>query len=92
MFISIFTITLLFSIVCNFVTNGGKLLKRNYLSMNAVVRDTVGHWQWAYHKNRTIECALARLRIGYVGVRHHLKRFGMVSTDCCLCGAVERDY
>ena len=30
-----------------------------------------------------------RLRIGHVGVRHHLKRFGMVSTDCCSCGAVE---
>ena len=24
-----------------------------------------------------------------VGVRHHLNRFGMVSTDCCSCGAVE---
>ena len=55
----------------------------------SVVRDTVGHWQWAYRNSRVIECALAMLRIVHAGVKHHLNRFGMANTDCCSCGAVE---
>ena len=52
------------------VTERGKRL--------SAVRDTVGHWQWAYHNSRVIECALTRIRIGHAGVnKHHLKRFGM---------------
>ena len=38
---------------------------------------------WQQHKNRTIECAAARLRIGHAGVNKHLFRFNMKEHEIC---------
>ena len=55
----------------------------------ALVRDRVGYWQWSNHKLRVVECSLAKLRIGHVGLREHLHRFKLVNSDLCNCGEVE---
>ncbi|KAF2353534.1 Integrase catalytic core [Trinorchestia longiramus] len=45
------------------------------------IRDTSGIWSWASHRNRRVETALARLRVGHTGFRSHLFRFNQT----CLC-------
>jgi len=58
----------------------------------AEVRGKIGSWPWAAHKWRRIESAMARLRIGHVGLNQHLFRFNMAATDLCLCGETETVY
>lgn len=53
------------------------------------IKDTLCGWTWASHKNRAIETALARMRIGHVGVAQHLHRFQLADTPLCGCGAME---
>ena len=53
------------------------------------IKSELGDWPWACHKSRSLERAMARLRLGHAGVRAHLSRFGMGDTDLCVCGAVE---
>lgn len=54
-----------------------------------LVRDVLGYWPWTSYRNRSIETALARLRIGHVGLNKHLCRFNLSSTNLCSCGCVE---
>jgi len=51
------------------------------------VRSEVGLWPWAANKDRIIETALARLRLGHAGVNAHLARFHLLDSPHCSCGA-----
>ena len=62
-------------------TNKGKALCN--------IKNKIEYWPWTSHKNRLVESALARLRIGHVGLNKHLFRFNLSSTDQCLCGNTE---
>ena len=53
------------------------------------IKTRIEHWPWAYISNRRLETALARLRVGHVGVRQHLFRFQLSDTPNCECGEVE---
>ena len=45
--------------------------------------DTIRSTPWLRLKSRRMESIVARLRIGHVGVRSHLKRFNMSETGEC---------
>ena len=62
-------------------TNKGKHLK--------LIKENISFWPWASHSVRTIETALAKLRIGHVGLNSHIARFEMRDSDLCSCGSVE---
>ena len=47
------------------------------------IKRNLEKWPWASLANRKAEVALARLRIGHVGLNHHLKRFNMTDSDLC---------
>ena len=53
------------------------------------IKDSVAHWPWALHKNRTTETVFAKLRIGHANFSHHLFRFGLTNSDSCTCGLPE---
>ena len=53
------------------------------------IKKTIEDWPWSYQKERTVETALAKLRIGHVGLKKHLNRFHMSESDECECGSVE---
>jgi len=55
----------------------------------AIIRSSLGYWPWTEHLNRRLETAMARLRLGHVGLNKHLFRFNMVPSDQCVCGEVE---
>lgn len=55
----------------------------------ALIRDRVGCWSWSNHPNRSAECALAKLRIGHVGLSEHLCRFDTKNSNLCTCEVVE---
>ena len=61
-------------------TNKGKALYK--------VKNKLEYWPWTSHKNRLVESALARLRIGHVGLNQHLFRFKLSPTEHCLCGSI----
>ncbi|KAF2352643.1 Ribonuclease H domain [Trinorchestia longiramus] len=42
------------------------------------IQDNTGQWPWSAHKTRSIETALAHLRVGHTGLRSHLYRFSIV--------------
>ena len=46
-------------------------------------KSTIQKWPWATVRNRRVETALSRLRIGHVGLNSHLYRFGMSETLLC---------
>ena len=43
-------------------------------------------WKWASHESRSVEAALAKLRIGHVGIKAHQYRTKSADTDLCSCG------
>ena len=47
------------------------------------IKTKIQKWPWANVKNRRVETALSRLRIGHVGLNNHLNRFGMSETNQC---------
>ena len=47
------------------------------------IKNKIETWPWASVKNRRIETALSRLRIGHVGLNNHLNRFEMSETNQC---------
>jgi ribonuclease HI len=54
-----------------------------------IKKDTTA-WPWAsFPRNRPLETALARLRIGHSGLRGHLFRFGLHWSPLCDCGLPE---
>ena len=53
------------------------------------VKKQLSYWGWSSHKERPVETALAKLRIGHVGVRKHLCRFKLFDTERCDCGEVD---
>ncbi|KAF2348846.1 Ribonuclease H domain [Trinorchestia longiramus] len=53
------------------------------------IRDTSGSWPWASHRNRRVETALTRLRVGHTGFRSHLFRVNQTNDLNCPCGRVE---
>jgi len=53
------------------------------------IKNNTDHWPWALHALRVVETSLARLRIGHVGLHHHLFRFNMSDSQFCECGEVE---
>jgi len=54
-----------------------------------LIRESLAHWPWSEQSNRRIETAMARLRIGHVGLNEHLFRFNMSTTELCVCGEIE---
>jgi len=53
------------------------------------VKDTIAHWPWSTNKSRVLETALARLRVGHVGLAQHKFRFRLTDTPLCMCGEIE---
>jgi hypothetical protein len=53
------------------------------------IRDKVGYWPWASFKERIMETAFAKFRLGHIGVRKHLYRFNLTNTALCSCGRDE---
>ena len=54
-----------------------------------LLKDDPAFWEWTSHPMRSFETALAKFRIGHVGLNSHLHRFNIVGTDLCNCGEVE---
>ena len=53
------------------------------------IKSRVGNWPWATIKDRNIDSAMSRLRIGHMGLSQYLFRFHMAKTPLCECGYVE---
>jgi hypothetical protein len=53
------------------------------------IKQHVKHWPWSCHKMRVVETAMAKLRLGHVGLNQHLYRFNMSDTQMCQCGQIE---
>jgi ribonuclease HI len=53
------------------------------------VKSELGYWPWSSNKCRIAETALAKLRIGHVGLNRYLNRFKLIDTDLCACGEIE---
>lgn len=53
------------------------------------IKNKLEFWPWSCHRNRRIEVALCRLRIGHAGLRQHLFRFKLSETNLCECGEPE---
>lgn len=53
------------------------------------IKKHVAFWEWTSLKERQLESALAKLRIGHVGVNSHLFRFNLNDIDLCNCGEVD---
>ena len=47
------------------------------------------YWAWAHHKNRRLETAITRLRLGHVGLNAHLFKISRSLTNLCSCGQTE---
>ena len=62
-------------------TNTGQHLRK--------IRDKVGYWPWSSIKERIMETALAKFRLGHVGLREHMHRFKRTNSNLCHCGRVE---
>ena len=56
----------------------------------AYIRAGVERWERSsIPKNRRLEIMMARLRIGYCGLRYNMNRFGMVWSSLCECEEME---
>ena len=53
------------------------------------IKMKIEEWKWVSHSDRRVETAMARLRMGHVGINQHLYRFNMSDTDLCDCGSTE---
>jgi len=53
------------------------------------IKDSIAYWPWTTNKCRLLETALARLRVGHVGLAQHKFRFRLTETPLCMCGEVE---
>jgi hypothetical protein len=53
------------------------------------IKDHISYWSWSSHKERVVETALAKLRIGHVGVNKHLFRFELSTSNICSCGQID---
>ena len=53
------------------------------------IKKETSHWPWASNRERAVETAMCRLRIGHAGLNKHLHRFEMSATDKCSCGLTE---
>jgi ribonuclease HI len=53
------------------------------------LKDSLVYWPWTSHRVRVVETAMARLRLGHVGLNEHLFRFKMRDTNLCECGELE---
>ena len=54
------------------------------------IKRSFEHWPWAAAKNRKLETALARLRIGHTRLKQNLFRFNMEEDpNCSTCGVEE---
>ena len=53
------------------------------------IKKTITNWKWSGNKNRRIETAMARLRMGHVRLQKHLYRFNLVENELCQCGEDE---
>jgi ribonuclease HI len=62
-------------------TNKGKHLME--------IKDHIAYWPWTSCEIRVVETAMARLRLGHVGLNQHLHRFQMRDSNLCSCGDVE---
>ena len=52
-------------------------------------KDNLQFWPWSCHRVRVVETALAKPRIGHVGLKQHLFCFNLADTNLCTCGKVE---
>lgn len=53
------------------------------------IKDKLEYWPWSNHQARSLETAMARLRLGHVGLMKHMNRFQMRDTPQCDCGQAE---
>ena len=54
------------------------------------IKEKTSPWSWLPHKHRRIDVAMARLRIGHVGLNEYLTRFNMANDqNCSLCNIPE---
>jgi len=53
------------------------------------IKDTIAYWPWTTNKSRAIETALARLRVGHVGLGQYNFKFRLTETPLCSCGEIE---
>ena len=63
------------------ITQKGRALK--------AVKENIGYWPWSSHNNKRIEVALARLRIGHMGLNSVKHRFHLTQDPSCSCGQLE---
>ena len=56
------------------------------------VKQLIKFWPWSCHKNRSIETAFAKMRIGHCNFKAHSFRFNLVSSPLCDCGRDETLY
>ena len=47
------------------------------------IKPTIQKWPWTKTKNRSVETAMTRLRLGHVGLNHHLNKFNMADSPLC---------
>ena len=56
----------------------------------STIKPKIGYWPWVRHKNRAIETAITRLRIGHVELNDFLHRTRQRdSPDCTVCSTPE---
>ena len=54
------------------------------------IKDKTSTWSWLPHKHRRVDIAMARLRIGHVGLNEYLTRFNMANNqNCSHCNSPE---
>ena len=54
------------------------------------IKDKTSTWSWLPHKHRRVDIAMARLRIGHVGLNEYLTRFHMANNqNCSHCNSPE---
>ena len=53
------------------------------------IKDKIEDWEHVNHKSRSLETAMARLRMGHVALGNHLFHFQLSDNPLCACGQVE---
>ena len=53
------------------------------------IKDKFTDWPWACYKERAVETAVARLRVGHAGLAKYKFRFGLSASPLCECGDEE---
>ena len=53
------------------------------------IKNQVKFWPWSCHKNRSIETAFAKMRIGHCNTKSYMFRFNLTQSPLCYCGNEE---